>query len=152
MDNYVLRLRPEAARKLIDALRIRFNSTVAYKRKFYCWDTVIRLKAQELSNHILGRRNDLDFCQPKPVPNRTDSVTIRNRILSMTTVEARKRGISRNTLWHLQQRVRTGKPLRMYQKVRGTLSRSGRQYVLLKNRDEEGHVLVLEGAGCVHAK
>src|SRR5208337_4080161 len=47
LDNYVLRLKPEAARKLLNSLRIKFNSTVQYRNKVYCWDTVMRLKCQE---------------------------------------------------------------------------------------------------------
>ena len=66
MDNYVLRLRPEAARKLIDALRIKFNSPVRYEGRFYSWDTLIRMKAQELANYILDKKTDLDFGEPKP--------------------------------------------------------------------------------------
>ena len=122
MDNYVLRLRPEAARKLLDALRIRFNSPVRYAGKLYSWDTVIRLKAQELANHALDKRIDLDFSKPKPALHRTDSEAIRNRILSMTTVEGRKLGIRRNTLWYLEHRARGDKTFRIYGKVRTKLS------------------------------
>jgi CRISPR-associated protein Cas1 len=122
MDNYVLRLRPEGAKKLIDALRIRFNSPVRYKGKFYSWDTLIRLKAQELANHILGRGTDLDFDEPKPVLYRTDSEAIRNRILSLTRAEARKLGIRKNTRWYLQHRAKTSVPLKIYAKTRLILS------------------------------
>jgi len=114
MDNYVLRLRPEAVRKLIDALRIGFNSPVQYKGKFYSWDTVMKLKAQALANYVVGKRTNLDFGEPKSVLHRTDSEAIRSRILSLTTAEARKRGIRKNTLWHLQQRARSDKTLRIY--------------------------------------
>jgi CRISPR-associated protein Cas1 len=47
MDKYVLRLKPEAARKLIDALRIKFNSPVRHAGKSYSWDALIRLKARQ---------------------------------------------------------------------------------------------------------
>ena len=124
MDNYVLRLKPEAPRKLIDALRIKFNSRVRHKGKFYSWDTLVRLKAQELANYILGTRIDLDFGEPKPVLHRTDSEAIRNRILSMTKAEARKRGIRKNTLWHIQQHGKTEKSFRIYSKIRTKLSQS----------------------------
>ncbi len=87
MDNYVLRLRPEAVRKLIDALRIRFNSPVRCTGKFYSWDTVIRLKAQELAQYILGKKAELDFAEPKPALRRTDSEAIRGHILSITAIE-----------------------------------------------------------------
>jgi CRISPR-associated protein Cas1 len=122
MDNYVLRLRPEAARRLVDALRIRFNSPVAYKRKFYCWDAVIRLKAQELSNYILDRMNGVVFSEPRPILHRIDSEAVRNQILLMTASDARKRGIRRNTLWYLKQRARHENPIQTYAKITTKLS------------------------------
>jgi CRISPR-associated protein Cas1 len=130
MDNYVLRLRPEAARKLIDVLRIRFNSTARYNGRFYSWDTQIRLKAQELAHYVLGKRADLDFGEPKPVLHRTDSEAIRSEILSMTAIEARKLGIRKNTLWHLHRRARSSAPLRIYGKTRAKLN----SYVISKGR------------------
>jgi CRISPR-associated protein Cas1 len=121
MDNYVLRLRPETAKKLIDALRIKFNSAARYKCRFYSWDTLIRLKAQELANYILAKRTELDFGEPKQILDRTDSEAIRSRILSLTTAEARKRGIEKNTLWHLQQRARDHKTFKIYGKTRSKI-------------------------------
>jgi CRISPR-associated protein Cas1 len=123
MDNYVLRLRPEAVRKLIDALRIKFNSPARYAGKLYGWDTLVRLKAQELANHIMGTRTELDFGDPKPALHRTDSEAVRSLILSLTTAEARKRGIRKNTFWYLQQRARTEKSLMIRTKVANRLQR-----------------------------
>jgi len=122
MDNYVLRLRPEAVRKLVDALRIKFNSPVRYGGRFYSWDTLVRLKAQELANHVVGKRTNLDFDEPKPVLHRIDSEAIRSEILSMTAIEARKLGIRRNTLWHLHRRARSSSSLRIYGKTRAKLN------------------------------
>jgi len=122
MDNYVLRLRPETVRKLADALRIRFNSPVRYKGKFYRWDTILRVKAQELANYVLGRRNGLDFSGPSPILHGIDSEAIRNLILSMTAADAKKRGIRKNTLWYLQLRARQGNPIQTYAKIRTKLS------------------------------
>ena len=121
MDNYVLRLRPEAVRKLIDALRVKFNSSVRYARKFHGWDTLIRLKAQELTNCILGRRDELDFGEPSSHLERTDSVAIRNLILSLTAAEAKRLGIGRSALWYLQRRAQNRSPFRIYEKVRREL-------------------------------
>jgi CRISPR-associated protein Cas1 len=121
MDNYVLRLRPEAARRLIDALRIKFNSAVSHEGKLYSWDTLIRLKAQELANHILGRGTDLDFGEPKSVLHRTDSKAVRSHILSLTTAEASKGGIKRSTLWYLQERAKTDRSFKIYSKIRTKL-------------------------------
>jgi CRISPR-associated protein Cas1 len=122
MDNYVLKLRPEAARRLVHALRIKFNSPVRHVGKLYTWDTIIRLKAQELSNYILSRRRCLDFSEPGPILHRTDSEVIRNRILFMTASDARRRGIRRNTLWYLKQRARQENRIETYAKITTKLS------------------------------
>jgi CRISPR-associated protein Cas1 len=121
MDNYVLRLRPETTRKFINVLRARFNSPVRHAGKFYSWDTLIRLKAQQLATYILGRGTCLDFGEPKPILHRTDSEAIRSRILALTTAEARKHGIRKNTLSYLRQRARGDRPFIVYSKVRDKL-------------------------------
>jgi CRISPR-associated protein Cas1 len=82
------------------------------------------MKAQELSNCVLGKIAGLDFCEPEPVLHRTDSEPIRNRILSMTTADANKLGIRKNTLWYIQQHVKTEKSFRIYRKIRTKLSQS----------------------------
>jgi len=64
-----------------------------------------------------AKRTDLDFDEPKPVLHRTDSEAIRSRILSMTTDDARKLGIRRNTLWYLRERAKTGKFFKIYGKL-----------------------------------
>jgi len=89
LDNYVLRLQPEAVRKLLAALQLRFNSTVRYRNKFYGWSTVIRLHCEELGNYVLAKRSDLDFSAPGPMLHREDSEAIRTRILSMSVSEAK---------------------------------------------------------------
>lgn len=121
MDNYTLRLRPEAARKLIDALRIKFNSPAAYKRKFCSWNTLIRLKAQELANYTSGRRSDLDFEEPRTAVESRDCEVTKKQILSLTTAEAKRIGISRNMLWYLQERAGMTGPMRVYRKVKARL-------------------------------
>jgi hypothetical protein len=121
MDNYFLRLRPEAARKLLDALRIRLNSPVRHRGKLHSWDTVIRLKAQELANYIQHRRAELSFDEPNPTLERTDSEALRKFILSITSAEARKLGIRKNTLWYLQQRARSYRPFSIYPKIMAKL-------------------------------
>jgi len=133
MDNYVLRLRPEAVRKLMDALRIKFNSTVRYAGKWYSWDTLIRLKAQELANYILGNRAELSFEDPSPTLCRGDSERIRNSILSISSADARRLGIGKSTLWHLRYRAQAGKPMQIYGKVREKLEANSRSQTSTAN-------------------
>jgi CRISPR-associated protein Cas1 len=122
MDNYVLRLRPEAARKLIEALRIKFNSPVKYKGRLFAWDTIIRLKAGELAGYVIGKLTELGFGEPRPSFERSDSQSVRDLILSLTTKGAMKLGIRKNTLWYLEHRARGDKTFRIYSKVRTKLS------------------------------
>jgi CRISPR-associated protein Cas1 len=117
MDNYVLRLGPEAARKLIDALRMKFNSPVRYKGRYYSWDTLIRLKAQELANYVLGRRAGLCFDEPRPALGRADSETVRDLILSLTTAQARRQGIGKGTLHVLRKHAASENSFKVYTKV-----------------------------------
>ncbi len=123
-DDYVLRLRPEAVKKLIATLQIKFNSTTRYRNKYFGWATVMRLKCQELASYILARRSELDFDNPCPILRRDDSEAVRSRILSMASAEARQLGIRKNTLWYIRQRAQTGKPIKIYnrvkRKIRGT--------------------------------
>lgn len=121
LDNYVLRLKPEAVKKLLAALQIKFNSTTRYRNKFYGWSTMMRLKCQELASYILTRRSELDFDNPSPILPRDDSEAVRSRILSMSQAEAGQLGIRKNTLWYIQHRARTGKPLKVYNGVRKKL-------------------------------
>ncbi len=114
LDNYVLRLKPEAVKKLLAALQIKFNSTTRYRGKSYGWDTVMRLKCQELASYILTRRSELDFDSPRPLLSRDDSEAVRGRILSMSIAESRQLGLRKNTLWYLRHRARTDRSFKIY--------------------------------------
>jgi CRISPR-associated protein Cas1 len=118
LNNYALRLRPEAVKKLLDALRIKFDCTVHYRNKFYRWDPVIRSKVQELAAFILSKRPTISFEEPQPVLNTNDSILLRTAILKMSRAEAKQQGIRRNTLWYARQRIRSGHPLKLYQKLK----------------------------------
>lgn len=124
-DNYVLRLRAEAARKLLDTLRVRFNSPVRFKGKLCSWDTVIRLKAQELANHILGKRPDLSFEEPSPALPSDDSGRARSLILSLSSADARKLRIGKSTLHYLRRRAKNNRSFQVYESVRRKLRVEG---------------------------
>jgi CRISPR-associated protein Cas1 len=121
MDNYVLRLRPEATRKLADALLTKFNSPVDHNDKRYGWDSVIRIKVQDVANYISEKRHELSFDGPYPELVRTASYLNRSIILSLTASEARRRGIGKSTLHYLRKNARRPKPFRIYTSVRTKL-------------------------------
>jgi CRISPR-associated protein Cas1 len=121
LDNYVLRIKPDAARRLLDILQIKFNENICYRGKHCSWNTILRLKCQELAGYILSKRNELDFSHPCPILSRDDSEALRSQVLSLSVTEARKLGIRKNTLWYMQRRARTRKPMRIYNPVKKRL-------------------------------
>jgi len=122
MDNYVLRLTPEAVKRFLEILRPSFNSAILYKGKNYRWDTVIQSKTQELANLILGKAKQVNFAEPSPDLVKADGREARERILSLSNTEARKLDIRKNTLWYLKKRAREQKSLRIYSKVAEKIS------------------------------
>ena len=102
---------------------MKFNSPVRYGGKFYTWDTLIRLKAQELANYVVGKRTNLDFGEPTPELNRLDSVVVRKMVLSLRTSDARKLGLAKSTLHYLRENARSERPFMVYGKVRRKLER-----------------------------
>jgi hypothetical protein len=106
---------------------------VRYKGKLFSRDTLIRLKVQELASYIIGRRNELDFEEPSPSFDNTDSEAIRRMIRSMTTTEASALGVRKSTLWYLKKRASSRKPLKIYGKVLSRLSERRREPLPIQN-------------------
>jgi CRISPR-associated protein Cas1 len=127
MDNYVLRLRPGALRKFIDALRIKFNSPVRHVGKLYGWDTVIVRKCQELARYLLGKSTTFDLTSPRPVMERSNTHELREKILALSQSEARKLGIGKSTLHYLRENARSSRSFRVYRKIRRKLQRGDRR-------------------------
>ncbi len=105
-DDYRYRFELEAKRRFIQVLRERFNSGVAYKAGVMKWDTVIQEKTSELGKYLTDLTRSLDFSEPAPILERTDNRVIRQKILSLTQSEARKRGIGKSTLHYLRKNTR----------------------------------------------
>lgn len=116
-DDYHYRFEMEAKQRFIDALREQFNSGVNYKGRTLKWDTVIEQKLLDLGRYLVGKSPKLDFTEPSPVLQRSDSRELRQRINSLTSQEARKLGIPKQTLHDLKKRARSEPPFRTYGKV-----------------------------------
>jgi len=119
-DNYVLRLKPPAIKKLLEQLRLHLNSRVRYKGKNHSWDTILQLKTQELARHLLGRTEGLDFTEPV-LESEASPDELRKKVLALTVPEARGIGVNKSTLWYLQKRAAARKTLRSYAKVKSKL-------------------------------
>lgn len=120
-DDYKYRFEPEAKRGFIQLLRERVNSGVVYKGGFMKWDTVIQKKASELGEYLTGRSHSLDSSEPAPMLERTDSHSIREKILRLTQSEAKRRGIGKSTLHYLRKSAMNRPSFRISPKVQTRL-------------------------------
>lgn len=102
--------------------RRRFNSGVSYKGRVLKWDTVIEQKTMELARYLTGKSKLLDLSGPKPEFDRTDSLELRKRILSVSQSEMKRIGISKSTFHYLRKNVEGNMPFRVYTKTQEKLS------------------------------
>ena len=116
--DYRYRFELDAKGRFLSALRDQFNSGVKYKGRVLKWDTVIREKAAELGRYLVGSRPELDFSEPNPDLERSDSRAVRQTILNLTQSQASKLGIGKSTLHYLRKRARNQQPFRIYSKVK----------------------------------
>jgi CRISPR-associated protein Cas1 len=121
-DDYRYRFKAEAKQRLIDDLRGRFNSGATYEGRVMKWDTLIQEKASELAKCLSGRRRTVDFSEPTPIIERLDKMGVREAILSLTQVEAKKRGIGKSTLHYLRKKASANESFQVYSKVQSKLS------------------------------
>jgi CRISPR-associated protein Cas1 len=120
-DDYRYRFEPEAKQRFIEVLRERINSGVKYKGRILKWDTVIEEKTLELTRFLMARSPSIDLDEPSPSLKRSDNIELRDRINQLSSAEAKKRGISKQTLHDLRTKARNERPFRLYEKVRGRL-------------------------------
>ena len=92
-DDYRYRFDVEAKTRFLNLLREQFNSGINYNGRVLKWDTVIEQKATELSRFLSGKSREIDFTEPSPNLERSDSLEIRKAILCLTQDEAKKSGI-----------------------------------------------------------
>ena len=120
-DDYQYRIMWEGKMRLLDRIRYTFNSGVAYKGRTLKWDTVIQEKALELTRYLTDKASSIDFTEPHPEFQRTNGKEVRERILSMSNEEARRRGITKQTMFDLRRKAESEKPFKLYRKLREKL-------------------------------
>jgi CRISPR-associated protein Cas1 len=116
-DDYNYRFELDAKKRFVTALRERFNSGASYKGRVMKWDTLIQEKTNELAKYLCSRSNAIDFSNPNPILERTDSRNVRKMILSLSQSEARKRGIGKASLHYLRRNAHNPYPFKVYRKV-----------------------------------
>lgn len=83
-ESYSLRLRPSGTQKLTEAVNSCFNARVSYQGKMSMWSYVMFLKARELAQYLVGKRQEIDFVKPHYATKRQDTNDIRQKILSIS--------------------------------------------------------------------
>ncbi len=120
-DDYRYRFNVEAKTRFLNLLREQFNSGVDYQGRVLKWDTVIEQKATELSRFLSGRSRDIDFVEPAPILERSDSLEVRKMILALTQKQAGKLGIGKSTLHYLRQNAESPRPYKVYKPISSKL-------------------------------
>jgi len=120
-SDYCYRIFPESKGKLLDALREQFNSGIKYRGRTLKWDILIAEKANELARFLTGKASSVNFSEPAPVFERTDSRKVRETLLHLTTSEAKERGIGKSTLHYLREKAREHSSFKIYEPVKRKL-------------------------------
>lgn len=120
-DDYRYRFELDAKQRFIEMLREQFNSGIVYMGRRLKRDTVMEQKTSELGNYLIGRSARLDFVEPTPALERTDSRIVRDKILRLAQSDAESMGIPRSTLHYLRKNAGTSSSFTVYNKVRDKL-------------------------------
>jgi CRISPR-associated protein Cas1 len=121
-DDYSYRIEIVAKRRFLQSLKDRFNSGVSYNGHVLKWDSVIEQKTMELARYLTGKSRLLDLSGPKPELDRTDSLELRKRILSVSQSEMKRIGISKSTFHYLRKNAEGNMPFGVYTKTQEKLS------------------------------
>jgi len=116
-DDYRYHIEIDAKRRFLETLKNRFNSGVKYKGKTWKRDTIILNKTQELARLLLDKSKQIDFRDPCPNLQRSDTKDLRGRILESTQREAKELGIGKSTLHYLRKNAGKDGRFKVYQKV-----------------------------------
>ncbi|MGP8068994.1 MAG: CRISPR-associated endonuclease Cas1 [Candidatus Bathyarchaeia archaeon] len=107
--------------KFIRLLREEFNKRAKYKNQQMEWSSIITEKIQELARFFTGRTSGIDFMEPLPTLERSDTKQLRDKILSLSSSEARHLGIPKQSLHDLRTKARSEKPFKLYRETRQRL-------------------------------
>lgn len=118
-DNYNIRLRPDATKRLIQLVNDQLSTRVSHKNKSWEWRSVIQQKAGELVECLDGKRKSVDFSAPYPIIIRDDTEELRKKVLDIGYSEWNRMGYSKGTLHDLKAKARANEPFKTYAKVKG---------------------------------
>ena len=111
-ENYHTRLREDIAKLLIGKINSNFNAKYNYKNgKHFSYQVILQDNIQQLSNFIIGKKNEIEFNIPKMRLYRNDNLKLKEKILKMTNEERKGFGINKSTLWYIKKTLKQMNPL-----------------------------------------
>ena len=116
-ENYHIRLREEIAKRLIDNIRFNFNLKAPYRAKNFTYQNILYDNIQQLAHFVSEKKKGIEFVVPKIEIIRDDTISLREKILSMTPDERRKLGINKSTLWYMKKNLGSKDKVKIYDKV-----------------------------------
>jgi CRISPR-associated protein Cas1 len=128
-ENYHVRLRPSAAKALIERFSANLNRKVSVRGRSFAFETLIEEMARRLARHLPAANGRLSLCYPFAISEsgHVDG-SLKARIAAMGYAEGRALGISKAGLFAMKRRAADGKPLRLYGKVVRRLPAVGGQH------------------------
>ena len=102
---------------LIEKIRINFNRKAPYKGKNYTYQNILYDNVQQLANFVSDKRKDIEFVIPKLEINRKDTISLKEKILSMSPKDRKRLGINKSTLWYMKNNIEKGKRIKLYRKT-----------------------------------
>lgn len=116
-ENYHIRLREDIAKRLIDKIRFNFNLKAPYRSRNFTYQNILYDNIQQLAHFVSEKKKGIEFVIPKIEIIRDDTISMRERILSMTPDERRKLGINKSTLWYMKKNLESKDKVKIYDKV-----------------------------------
>ena len=116
-ENYHIRLHETTAKRLIERIKINFNTTTLHRNMSYKNQVLISENLRILTNYISGNINNLSFTLPEIKLKRNDHIDLKQKILDMSSEERRRLGINKSTLWYMKKNLKEGKKIKIYGKM-----------------------------------
>lgn len=120
-ENYNIRLSSKASKALLEKITPNFNKSVYYKGKNHSYEFILLDNVRSLARYVIGKGITLPISSPEIELKRYDITQLRNRIIQMTPEKRRTLGLNKSTLWYQQKRIKEGKTIKIYNKVKRKL-------------------------------
>jgi CRISP-associated protein Cas1 len=116
-ENFHIRLKEQAAKALIEKIKLNMKAKAPFKNRNATYQTVYYRNVQALASFIKGENKSLLFDVPQLPVRRNDTIDIQQRLLLMTPAERKALGISKSGLWYQKKKLAEGKTTKIYRSV-----------------------------------